>query len=75
MLMTIKNVAVIKTEPITTGKSSFSNASTVTLPMPFHPKMYSIKKAPASNSANQPVIAVTTGFKAFLKAWFVEGFA
>ena len=63
-----KNAAVNKTLPITTGKSSFSSASTVTLPMPFHPKIYSTKKAPASNSANHPVIAVITGFNAFRKA-------
>jgi hypothetical protein len=50
------------------GKSNFSNASTVTFPIPFHPKIYSTKKAPASNSANQPVIAVITGFNALRNA-------
>ncbi len=70
ILMRIKKVADTSTDPITTGKSSFSNASTVTRPIPFHPKIYSTKKAPASNSANQPVMAVTTGFNALRKACF-----
>jgi len=64
----IKKVAVSKTLPITTGKSNFSSASTVTFPIPFHPKIYSTKKAPASNSANHPVMAVTTGFSALRNA-------
>ena len=36
--------------------------------MPFQPKINSTKTAPASMEANQPEIAVTTGFKEFFKA-------
>ena len=70
MFTNMKKVAVIKTLPITTGKSSFSRASTVTLPIPFQPKIYSTKNAPANNSANQPVTAVITGLSALRKACF-----
>jgi hypothetical protein len=45
---TIKKKEDTSTDPITTGKSSFSSASTVTFPIPCHPKIYSTKKAPAS---------------------------
>ena len=58
----------IRTLSIITGKSILFNASTISLPIPFHAKIYSTKTAPASNDANQPETAVTTGFKAFLSA-------
>src|SRR5258705_9295765 len=35
ILISMKKVAETSTDPITTGKSSFPNASTVTLPIPF----------------------------------------
>jgi hypothetical protein len=53
--------AVNKTAPITTGKSNLLSASTVILPMPFHPKIYSMKNDPANNSANQPEIHFPIG--------------
>ena len=62
--MIIKRQAVNNTLPITTGKSNLFKASTVSFPNPFQPKIYSIKKEPANNSANQPDTEVITGFKA-----------
>ena len=56
------------TVPIITGRSLLFNASTISLPMPFQPKINSTKTAPASIEANHPEIAVTTGFKEFFKA-------
>lgn len=53
-------------EPITTGKSDISSAFTVARPSPLYPNIYSTKKDPANKDANQPDIAVITGFKAFL---------
>lgn len=66
--MVINTMAITKTEPIITGKSKVFNALTISFPKPFHPKMYSTKTAPANIDANQPDIAVTTGFKAFFTA-------
>ena len=64
----IKVVAITMTEPMITGKSKLFNASTISLPKPFQPKIYSTKTAPANMDANQPEMAVTTGFKEFFKA-------
>ena len=64
----MKSMAIIKTDPIITGKSKVFNALTISFPKPFQPKIYSTKTAPANMDANQPEIAVTTGFNAFLTA-------
>ena len=69
--MITKVRAIIKTAPMITGKSKVFKAFTISLPSPFHEKMYSTKTAPASNEANHPDTAVTTGFKAFFSACFV----
>ncbi len=58
------------TEPMMTGKSKLFKASTISLPKPFQPKMYSTKTAPANIEANQPEMAVTTGFSEFLRRGF-----
>ena len=71
MFMITKVRAIIKTAPIITGKSRVFNAFTISFPNPFHENIYSTKTAPASKDANQPEIAVTTGFKAFFMACFV----
>ena len=65
----MKIKAVSSTAPITRGKSNLSSASTVIFPMPFQPKIYSIKKEPANNSASQPDTAVITGLSALGRAW------
>ena len=65
-----KIVAIIKTDPIITGKSKVFNAFTISFPRPFQPKTYSTKTAPANNDAHQPEIAVTTGLIAFFRACF-----
>ena len=54
--------------PITTGKSKLKTAFMVSKPIPFQLNTFSTKKAPASKPANHPDTAVTTGFRAFLKA-------
>ena len=56
------------TQPITTGKSYFSSASTITTPIPFQSKIYSTKTAPASKDASQPDTEVITGLSAFFNA-------
>ena len=61
----IKIDAIVKTAPITTGISKLFKDSTISLPIPFHPKIYSTKTEPASKEANQPEIAVITGFNEF----------
>ena len=66
--MNTKIEAINSTEPITTGKSILLSESTISFPIPFHPKIYSTKTAPAKSEANQPETAVTTGFRAFLSA-------
>ena len=71
MVITTKVVATTITDPMITGKSKLFNASTISLPKPFHPKIYSTKTAPANMDANQPDMAVTTGFIAFFKACLV----
>lgn len=70
MLITTNVVEITSTEPMITGKSRLFNASTISFPNPFQPKIYSTKTAPASIEANHPEIAVTTGFKEFLKHAF-----
>ena len=67
--------AMINTAPIIIGKSKVFKASTISFPKPFQPKIYSTKTAPANIEANQPEIAVTTGFNAFFKACFLIIFA
>lgn len=66
--MVINTIAITNTEPIITGRSNVFKAFTISLPRPFHPKIYSTKTAPANIEANQPEIAVTTGFNAFFTA-------
>ena len=69
MILIIININPIKrTAPIITGKSKVSRASTMMTPIHFQSKTYSTKTAPASNEANQPEKAVTTGVIAFLNA-------
>ena len=60
--------AIINTDPMITGKSNVFKALTISLPSPFQPKTYSTNTAPAKSDANQPDMAVTTGFNAFLMA-------
>ena len=60
--------AINKTDPITTGKSNLPKASTISLPIPFQPKIYSTKTDPANKDANHPETAVTSGFRAFFNA-------
>ena len=59
-----------RTAPITTGKSYFSSAFTITTPIPFQSNTNSTKTAPARSEASHPEMAVTTGFNAFLRACF-----
>ena len=68
ILIATNTDAANNTEPMSTGKSFLFNASTVSFPIPFQPKIISIKKAPANISANQPDTAVSTGFKALRNA-------
>src|ERR1700759_585073 len=68
ILITTKIKVINRIEPITTGKSDISSASTVVLPNPLYPNTYSTKNDPACNEANQFAIAVITGFNAFFKA-------
>ena len=63
--------AMTKTAPIITGKSRRFKAFTISFPIQFQPKINSTKTAPARREANQPDITVTTGFKAFFRAWFL----
>ncbi len=64
----INKEAITKTLPIITGKSNVFNAFTISFPRPFQLKIYSTKTAPANIEANQPEIAVITGFKEFFSA-------
>ena len=66
----MKERLITVTAPTITGTSRLFNELTISLPKPFHPKIYSTKTAPASMEANHPDIAVTTGFIAFRKACF-----
>jgi len=59
-------IEMVRTDPIKTGTSNLFKASTISLPKPFHPKMYSTKTEPANILANHPDNAVMTGFKEFL---------
>src|SRR5690625_6899081 len=68
ILMIINVVAMTKTAPVTTGKSNVFNAFTISFPNPFQPNINSTKTAPANMDANQPEVAVITGFNAFLSA-------
>ena len=65
MFIKIKIVAIVKTAPITTGISKLFKDSTISLPIPYHPKIYSTKTEPANKEANQPEIAVITGLSEF----------
>jgi hypothetical protein len=69
-LIIIKIKAIVITQPIITGISSSFKAFTISLPIPFQPKIYSTKTAPANKEANHPEIDVITGFNEFFKAWF-----
>ena len=60
--------AIVNTEPIKTGTSKELSESTISLPKPFHPKIYSTKTDPANILANQPDNAVITGLREFLIA-------
>ena len=62
-----KKTAIVKTQPITTGKSILFKESTTSFPIPFQPKIYSTKTAPDNKLANHPEIAVMTGFIEFLR--------
>ena len=64
----IKNVAISNIIPITNGKSRQIKESTSNLPIPFQPKIYSIKTVPDNMPANQPELAVTTEESEFLNA-------
>src|SRR5690606_19234415 len=70
ILIIMNTVAMTKTAPITTGKSKVFSALTISLPNPFQPKMNSTKTAPANIDANQPEVAVITGFNEFFNACF-----
>lgn len=72
MLVITKIKPMNKMEPITTGRSFISNASMVNFPSPLQLKIYSTKNDPASNDANQPLIAVITGFKALGNACLIS---
>ena len=62
----MKEKLTVNTAPITTGISRLFNAFTISLPNPFHPKIYSTKTDPAKRLANQPESAVSTGLNLFL---------
>ena len=68
ILINMKIIAIVNTEPINTGTSKLFNESTISFPRPFHPKIYSTNTEPASILANQPDNAVTTGFNEFFIA-------
>ena len=55
------------TAPIITGTSNKFKEFTISLPNPFHPKIYSTNTEPANKLANQPERAVITGFNEFFK--------
>jgi hypothetical protein len=69
MLITTNVVEITSTEPMITGSPDYSTLP-LFLPNPFQPKNIFNKTAPASMEANHPEIAVTTGFKEFLKHAF-----
>ena len=58
------------TAPIIIGKSRVLSESTISFPSQFQQNINSTKTAPANIEANQPEIAVITGFIAFFKACF-----
>jgi hypothetical protein len=68
MLITTNVVEITSTEPMITGKSRLFNALFLFQSIPA--KNIFNKTAPASMEANHPEIAVTTGFKEFLKHAF-----
>ena len=70
--MITNSMAINKILPITTGRSFISKASIVSFPKPRQLNIYSTKKAPASKDANQPEIAVITGFNALGNACLVR---
>ena len=51
------------------GRSPLSRALNISSPIPFQPNTNSTKTAPASMEANQPLVAVRTGFSEFLSTW------
>ena len=55
------------TAPIITGMSRLFNELTISLPKPFHPKIYSTNTEPANKLANHPETAVTTGLRELFK--------
>ena len=63
----MKERLITVTAPIITGMSRLFNELTISLPKPFHPKIYSTKTEPANRLANQPERAVTTGLREFFK--------
>jgi hypothetical protein len=67
-MLTTNVVEITSTEPMITGKSRLFNASTISFPNPFQPKY--IQQNSTCMEANHPEIAVTTGFKEFLKHAF-----
>ena len=50
------------TAPIITGTSRLFNELTISLPKPFHPKIYSTNTEPANKLANHPERAVTVSY-------------
>ena len=72
MLVIIKIKPMNRIDPMTTGRSFISSASMVSFPSPLQLKIYSTKKAPARSDANQPLIAVITGFNALGRACFIR---
>ena len=66
----MKERLITVTAPIITGTSRLFNELTISLPKPFHPKIYSTNTEPANKLANHPDRAVTTGLREFLIQWF-----
>jgi hypothetical protein len=62
-------IPIKRVHPKITGKSRFERASIESLPIPLQLKIYSMKKAPANNEANHPIMLVVMGFIAFRRAW------
>ena len=51
----MKERLITVTAPIITGTSRLFNELTISLPKPFHPKIYSTNTEPANKLANQGV--------------------
>jgi hypothetical protein len=69
MLITTNVVEITSTEPMITGKSRLFNASTISFLIHSSQK-YIQQNSTCKHEANHPEIAVTTGFKEFLKHAF-----